>query len=65
VVAGRRPFDHEPVDELSGEPDADADTRKGGGALVLTDGVVEEPVEVRQRDVDGDARDRQLSGRCR
>ena len=55
-------FEHEPVDELSGESHPDATARPRIIGLRLLDEVVKCAIEMWQRDVDSNARDRQAFG---
>ena len=58
VLRGRHAFEHEPVDQPPGEPHPHPHPDTRSVVEVLRDGVVEEAVEVRERDVDGDPRHR-------
>ncbi|GAA2537687.1 hypothetical protein GCM10010435_00970 [Winogradskya consettensis] len=60
--AGVGSFEEVAVDELAGEADLHADAGLGCGVVGGGDEVVEGAVEVGQRDVDGDAGDREGRG---
>ena len=66
VLAALGPLEQEAVHQPPGEAHPHADARLGRCVEVGGHGVVEGPVEVRQRDVDGDAGDgRQVGERWR
>ncbi len=65
VVAHGDPLDDEAIDQLPGEPHPYTYPRECRGALFLSDGIVEEPVEVGQGDIDGNAGNRQFTGELR
>ena len=64
VVAHRTPLQHEAVPEPAGEAHPDPSAGNGVGVLFGGHRVVERPVQMRQRQVDHDLRDRQLLARA-
>ena len=60
VRAGGHPVQQVPVDELAGEPDPDPAAGYRLAGQPFRDQVIERPVQVGQRDVDGHPGDRQL-----
>ena len=60
VIAVGDPFQHEAVAQPTGEAHPDPRPRNGIGVLALEHRVVERAVQVTERHIHGDPRDRQL-----